>query len=86
MAVIKVRNGDTWDSITTIKGDTGPQGPKGDKGEKGDKGDNAQLTGNLTIVQNQSTIESKGKTTFTGTAAKTVNIDEPVMVDVNGER
>ena len=83
MAVIKVRNGDTWDSITTIKGDTGPQGPKGDKGEKGDKGDNAQLTGNLTIVQNQSTIESKGKTTFTGTTAKTVNIDEPVMVEMS---
>ena len=82
MAVIKVRNGDTWDSITTIKGDTGPQGPKGDKGEKGDKGDNAQLTGNLTIVQNQSTIESKGKTTFTGTTAKTVNIDEPVLVTI----
>lgn len=83
MAVIKVRNGDAWDSITTIKGETGPRGPKGDKGEKGDKGDNAQLTGNLTIVQNQSTIESKGKTTFTGTIAETVNIDEPVMVEMS---
>lgn len=83
MAVLKVKNGDTWQSITTIRGEVGPQGPQGPQGEKGEKGDNAQLTGNLTIVQNQSTIESKGKTTFTGTTAKTINVDEPVMVEMS---
>lgn len=83
MAVLKVKNGDTWQGIATIRGETGPQGPQGPQGEKGEKGDNAQLTGNLTFVQNQSNIENKGKTIFDGTTAKTINVDEPVMVEMS---
>lgn len=83
MAVLRVKNGDTWQSITTIRGEVGPQGPQGPQGEKGEKGDNAQLTGNLTFVQNQSNIENKGKTIFDGMTAKTINVDEPVMVEMS---
>ena len=38
MAVLKIKDGNTWASITTIKGDTGPQGPQGVQGPQGEAG------------------------------------------------
>lgn len=38
MAVLKIKDGNNWASITTIKGDTGPQGPQGPQGEQGPQG------------------------------------------------
>jgi len=29
MAILKIKNGDTWQNIDAIRGDTGPQGPQG---------------------------------------------------------
>lgn len=54
------------------------------KGPKGDTG-SIDFPSNLTIVQNQSTIENKGKITFNGSAETTVEINEPVLVECSKE-